>query len=99
MEDWSPDPLEHGSLEPPRRRPPTAVGVATPPPPRRPSRFHETRTRHIRRTVGQILLSATLGLAAGAFIQTPVLLALLFGLIGMRSQWRRRAQLLNRAAV
>ena len=30
---WAPRPEEKGSLVPPNRRPPTAVGVKTPPPP------------------------------------------------------------------
>ena len=30
---WPPKPDPFGALEPPRRNPPTAVGVATPPPP------------------------------------------------------------------
>lgn len=37
-DSWEPIPDPHGDREPPRRRPPTAVGVLTPPPPRRPSR-------------------------------------------------------------
>jgi hypothetical protein len=31
--DFDPLPEERGDLQPPRRRPPTAVGTATPPPP------------------------------------------------------------------
>jgi hypothetical protein len=47
--------------------------------------------RRIRRALGLIFVTATLGLAAGAFIERSVLAALLFGLIGTRSIWRRRA--------
>jgi hypothetical protein len=36
--EWSPDPLPSGRLGPPRRKPPTAVGTATPRPPRPPGR-------------------------------------------------------------
>lgn len=99
MDEWIPEPQEQGWLEPPRRRPPTAVGVATPPPPRGPrfSRYRETRMQRIRRVLGQILVSATLGLAAGAFIQMPILIAMLFGLIGTRSAWRRRSRATDRA--
>jgi hypothetical protein len=32
-DEWPPRPDPFGALEPPRRNPPTAVGVATPPPP------------------------------------------------------------------
>lgn len=37
-DDPTPEPLEAGYLEPPRRRPPTAVGTATPRPPTPPRR-------------------------------------------------------------
>jgi hypothetical protein len=99
MDEWIPEPLEHGWLEPPRRRPPTAVGIATPPPPREPRfpRYRETRMRRIRRALGQIVVSVSLGLAAGAFIEAPVLFALLFGLLGLRSAWRRRSIAMERA--
>lgn len=99
MDEWIPDPLEQGSLEPPRRRPPTAVGVATPPPPRgpRPSHYRESRMRKIRRALSQMLVSVTLGLTAGAFIQVPVLVAMLFALVGTRSAWRRRSRAMHHA--
>jgi hypothetical protein len=48
--------------------------------------------RRIRRALGQVMVSLTLGLAAGAFIEVPVLVALLFGLLGTRAAWRRRAR-------
>ena len=32
-DDWQPEPLPSGSLNPPGRKPPTAVGTATPKPP------------------------------------------------------------------
>lgn len=35
MSDWTPETQPSGSLEPPRRFPPTAVGAMTPPPPER----------------------------------------------------------------
>jgi hypothetical protein len=99
MDEWIPEPLEQGWREPPRRRPPTAVGVATPPPPRGPlsSRYGESRLRRVRRALGQILVSVSLGLAAGAFVETPVLIALLFGFLGVRAAWRRRSRALQRA--
>lgn len=36
--DFDPVPEERGNLQPPRRRPPTAVGTMTPPPPGHPVR-------------------------------------------------------------
>ena len=64
MDEWLPDPQEQGSLEPPRRRPPTAVGVATPPPPRGPrrSRYREGRIHRIGRILAQLAVS--IGVAA-----------------------------------
>jgi hypothetical protein len=53
--------------------------------------------RRIRRTLGTIFVSVSLGLAAGAFVQTPVLVALLFGLIGQRLIWRQRSRAMHRA--
>lgn len=99
MDDWLPEPQEQGSLEPPRRRPPTAVGVATPPPPRGPrrSRYHETRMQRIGRTFAQLAFATAMGLAAGTFLPMPILLSSLAGLAGGR--WilqRRRTPLAQR---
>jgi hypothetical protein len=60
-DSWQPVPDPFGSLEPPGRNPPTAVGVATPPPPRgKPSSFN----RHVLRR--RRLASAFVGTALTA---------------------------------
>ena len=46
---WPPHPDPFGSLEPPRRNPPTAVGLATPPPPAGQPRYYDRRvSRRLR---------------------------------------------------
>ena|SRR5690349_13785051 len=112
MTDWTPKPEESGSLGPPRRYPPTAVGVATPPPPRgRGSRrfTQESRLRHLTlATLGFLTVSGS-GLTLGAFLPTAVSVTVAIGLVAAlvtlqvrRNAWRRRrpaAQLpLRRAA-
>jgi len=51
MPSFEPTPDPHGSLGPPDRHPPTAVGTATPPPPRPPrppvSRARRGRLRRV----------------------------------------------------
>jgi hypothetical protein len=68
MNDWTPEPQPFGWLEPPRKYPPTAVGVATPPPPRRPHR-RSTRSRwHFRKIAAVAALgvaTSSAGIAAG----------------------------------
>jgi len=64
-----PEPLEQGRLGPPRRKPPAAVGTATPRGPRRPhqrSRYATGPTRTRRVAVG--LLSSLLVAAGGMII-------------------------------
>src|SRR4051812_19833728 len=92
MDEWIPEPQEQGWLEPPRRRPPTAIGVATPPPPRGPrrSRYRETRMQRIGRAFAQLMFSTAVGLAAGTFVPVPILLSLLAGLTGGRLILQRR---------
>ena len=92
MDEWLPEPQEEGWLEPPRRRPPTAVGVATPPPPRGPrhSRYRETRMQRIARAFAQLAVSMALGLAAGTFVSMPILVSLLVCLTGGQLILRRR---------
>jgi hypothetical protein len=92
MDEWTPGPQEQGWLEPPRRRPPTAVGVATPPPPRRPRRPHyrETRMQRVGRVFAQLAVSTACGLAVGTFVSLPILVSLLAGLTGGRLILHRR---------
>lgn len=92
MDEWIPEPQEQGWLEPPRRRPPTAVGVATPPPPHGPrrSRYYETRMQRIGRLFAQLAFSTAFGLAAGTFLPLPILVSCLVILTGGRSILQRR---------
>jgi hypothetical protein len=98
MSDWTPDPQEKGWLEPPRRNPPTAVGVATPPPPhRRRSHYHESRLKRAARACGMATIALSAGLTAGALAPLAVSIGIGAGLTGlgvvarvMRSRRRRR---------
>jgi hypothetical protein len=68
MDDsWLPEPDPSGALEPPRRNPPTAVGIATPPPPARRPRYHDRAVARRRRMasafVGTVLTSSAVSLA------------------------------------
>lgn len=92
MDDWMPEPQERGSLEPPRRNPPTAVGVATPPPPDGPrrSRYRETRMQRIGRAFALTAVSVGLGLAAGTLVPMPVLLSSFAFLAGGRMILQRQ---------
>jgi putative Ca2+/H+ antiporter (TMEM165/GDT1 family) len=56
-DDWTPDPEPAGDLDPPRRRPPTAIGLLTPPPPRRPRRS-VYQPSALRRRLAQAFLGA-----------------------------------------
>jgi hypothetical protein len=83
--DWQPEPLESGLLGPPGRKPPTAVGTATPRPPRRPHRpdrySRSTKMLRIARgALGLILLATGVTLIGGApFGIAPLGVALGFG--------------------
>ena len=96
MDEWLPKPQEQGWLEPPRRRPPTAVGVATPEPPRGPRIYRETRMQRVGRAFSKLAVSTGLGLAAASFIPVPFLVALLVVLVGGRSMLLRRRSRLSR---
>src|SRR5690348_16422193 len=99
MSDWKPDPQEKGWLEPPRRNPPTAVGVATPPPPhRRRSHYRESGLKRAARAIGVASVGLTAGVAAGVFAPLSISIALRAGLTGvaimrrmLRARTRRRA--------
>jgi len=85
-EPWSPDPEPSGSLEPPRRRPPTAVGVATPPPPRGPEpRYVDGRATRRRRLASAFVgcvLTATAASLATVGSAWPAILSTGFGAMG-----------------
>jgi hypothetical protein len=54
-----PEPDSWGSLKPPRRRPPTAIGLLTPPPPRRPD-AGGAYTGYLRQRLAQGFVGTTL---------------------------------------
>lgn len=92
MDEWIPRPQESGWLEPPRRNPPTAVGVATPPPPGRPrdSRYRETRMQRVGRAFAQGAVSVALGLVAATWVPMPILVGSLVFLTGGRLVLKRQ---------
>jgi hypothetical protein len=76
---WPPKPDPFGALEPPRRNPPTAIGLATPPPPAGQPRYYDRRVSRRRRLasafVGTVLAAsattvATLGSVWWALLST-----------------------------
>ena len=65
-DDWQPEPLPDGRLGPPRRKPPTALGTATPDPPSpayRRTRYRTGLTR--RQRIARAALGTTLCSAGG----------------------------------
>ncbi len=87
-DEWAPTPEPAGDLNPPRRRPPTAVGVLTPPPPHRPRRS-AYRQPSLRRRLGQAFLGASTtfaGVAAVSIASHPAVLLAgsLIALMGAR---------------
>lgn len=100
-DEWSPQPEPGGALEPPRRNPPTAVGVATPPPPRPRPSYADRPGRRRRRLaagfVGSLLAVSAVGLATMGSLW-PALLSTGLGSVGgvllyralrPRTGWRR----------
>lgn len=73
-DEWRPQPLADGRLDPPRRDPPTAVGTATPPPPSRPyrpTRYGRGLTRLER--IARICFGGVLAVGGGLAVAiTPV---------------------------
>src|SRR5687767_11337604 len=67
---YPPEPEESGSLQPPRRRPPTAVGTATQPPRKPYKRGNYRGFRSNTRLAALSVLSVTLGCCAVAPIAT-----------------------------
>jgi hypothetical protein len=73
-DEWAPTPEPAGDRDPPRRRPPTAVGVLTPPPPRRPKHSAYIES-NLRRRLAQAFLGASgafTGIAAASIASHPV---------------------------
>jgi hypothetical protein len=88
-DERAPEPLEQGNLEPPRRKPPTAIGTATPRGPRRPyrpGRYHRLGMSRTRRIALGLLsgLLTTSGAAIGATAWPSMGMAVTFG-VGMLS--------------
>jgi len=76
-DDWQPDSLPSGSLNPPGRKPPTAIGTATPRPPSpeyRPTRYGLGLTRLQRIARASFGGLAAVGGAVGAIV-APIGLA------------------------
>lgn len=86
MPDWTPEPQTFGWLEPPRRRPPTAVGVATPPPPRGPHRVVARRTRRtLLDMIGMAGIVGSLGVVAGLELPLGLLTQFAAGLVALET--------------
>jgi hypothetical protein len=104
MNDWTPDPQESGWLEPPRKLPPTAIGVATPPPPRGPDRRSPRRTSRLRRiatVIGFSLATTGAGVVAGIGLPVSALLEIGAGLTALELAMqyvRRRRRILETIA-
>ena len=96
MKDRTPEPQPDGFLDPPRRFPPTAVGVATPPPPRghRRAPRSESRLRRRVRSATRLLLSlgtgATLGSVLPLLASATIVAGLSAGLVALGVRRRRR---------
>jgi hypothetical protein len=97
---WPPDPETGGALNPPNRRPPTAVGVATPPPPDEEPRYRNHLLRLRRRLAegftGAVFAGSAVGIATVGSLATS-LLAVGLGAVGgaflyraMQSRLRHR---------
>ena len=86
-DSWLPEPDPFGSLEPPRRNPPTAVGVATPPPPDRRPGYFDRRVMRRRRLasafVGTVLTASATALATAGSLWAMIAGAGLGGMGGM----------------
>ena len=100
MSEWTPEPQEFGWLEPPRKLPPTAVGVATPPPPHRPNRVAARRRSRLLRIASAVALGLTTvgaGMFIGLDLSLPTLLEIGAGLTTLEiatrfARGRRRFQ-------
>ena len=99
-DDLPPEPLEAGHLDPPQRRPPTAIGTATPrppTPPRRPRSGREGLTllqRRARTVLAGLFTAAGTGVALAtdlwSITAAGIGVAALGLLVGYRT-WRTRS--------
>lgn len=99
---FQPEPDPRGQRLPPRRNPPTAVGVATPPPPRRRENYADRASRRRRRLA--IAFIATVlggsGLGVASVIGRPLIVAA-FGGVGLAAGlalWVLRSRKRTRSA-
>lgn len=85
LSSWPPDPEPGGALDPPNRRPPTAVGVATPPPPRGEPRYRNHLVRLRKRLAegftGAVFTGSAVGIATIGSL-TSALVAVGLGAVG-----------------
>lgn len=98
MDEWAPSPQESGSLDPPRRVPPTAVGIATPPPPRRRDGEHyvrQSRLHHVARATVGFLTTGGSAMALASLLPTAASMTVVIALAGLllafhvrRRRWR-----------
>ena len=100
---WPPDPEPGGALNPPNRRPPTAVGIATPPPPPEQPRYRNHLSRLRRRLAegftGAVLAGSAVGVATIGSL-TSALFATGLGAVGGAFLYRAlRARPRNRQGV
>lgn len=102
---WHPEPDPFGALEPPRRKPPTAVGVATPPPPGRSPRYYDRHVSRRRRLAeafaGTVLAASATTLASLGNFWLAVMstgLGALSGIVLYRATQRVRRVRLQRAS-
>ena len=103
MEEWTPQPQESGSLGPPRRLPPTAVGIATPPPPRRRDGGHYSRRSRLRRVARAVtgwLVTLASGVAIGSLMPAAASMTIATGLttllVALQMRRRRRRYVRSR---
>jgi hypothetical protein len=95
MKDRTPEPKPDGFLDPPRRFPPTAVGVATPPPPRGHRRNFrgESRLRRRVKSAARLLLFLSAGATLGSILplaaSATILAGLSASLVALRIRLRR----------